>query len=64
MKAANKQFKKATAKLRKTIVQKSDIQSKVDKVKEPYSGSSKKLIRRSRRCKNLSRASRQRCKRQ
>ena len=36
--AANKQFKEAAAKLTKTIVQKSDIQSKVDKVKEQYTG--------------------------
>ena len=38
MEAANKQFKEATAKLRKAIVQKSDLQSKVDKVKEQYTG--------------------------
>ena len=36
--AANKQFKEATAKLREAIVQKSDLQSKVDKVKEQYTG--------------------------
>ena len=36
--AANKQFKEATAKLREAIVQKSDLQSKVDKIKEQYTG--------------------------
>ena len=36
--AANKQFKEATAKLREAIVQKSDHQSKADKVKEQYTG--------------------------
>ena len=35
---ANKQFKEATAKLREAIVQKSDLQSKVDKVKDQYMG--------------------------
>ena len=36
--AANKQFKEATAKLREAIIQKSDLQSKVDKVKDQYMG--------------------------
>ena len=36
--AANRQFKEATVKLREAIVQKSDLQSKVDKVKEQYTG--------------------------
>ena len=36
--AANKQFKEATFKLREAIIQKSDLQSKVDKVKDQYMG--------------------------
>ena len=36
--AANKQFKEATARLREAIIQKSDLQSKVDKVKDQYMG--------------------------
>ena len=37
--AANKQFKEATFKLREAIIQKSDLQGKVDKVKDQYMAS-------------------------
>ena len=65
--AANKQFKEATAKLREAIARKAIFRARWTRSRssiQAYSGSSKKRMRRSGRCNNLSRASRQRSRRQ